>query len=39
MQKGDIDAVYVAGAHGKTKDKIYGIVTRENIERNQKEIH
>ena len=34
MQNEDIETVYVSGAHGRTQKKIYGIVTREHIERN-----
>jgi CIC family chloride channel protein len=39
MQNEDIEIVYVSGAHGKTQKKIYGIVTREHIERNSKQAY
>ena len=37
MQNQDMDIVYVSGAHGRTQNKIYGIVTMEHIERNTKQ--
>lgn len=39
MQNEDIDIVFVSGAHGKTQNKIYGIVTMEHIERNTKQAY
>jgi len=39
MQNDGTDIVYVSGAHGKTQKKIYGIVTREHIERNSKQAY
>ena len=37
MQNQDMDIVYVSGPHGRTQNKIFGIVTMEHIERNTKQ--
>ena len=39
MQNQDMQIVYVCGAHGKTQNKIYGILTLEHIERNTKQAY
>lgn len=39
MQSQDMKVVYVSGAHSKTKNKIYGILTINHIERNTKQAY
>ncbi|HAU67882.1 MAG TPA: chloride channel protein [Gammaproteobacteria bacterium] len=33
MQNEDIEVLYIVGAHGKSKSRIYGVLTREHIEK------
>ncbi|MEM7358755.1 MAG: chloride channel protein [Pseudomonadota bacterium] len=33
MQAGDCQVLFITGAHGATKNRVYGVVTREHIER------
>ncbi len=37
MNNEDVDTLFVSGAHGKTKDKIYGVITKEHIERSYRQ--
>lgn len=37
MQREDVDTLFVSGAHGKTQDKIYGVITKEHIERSYRQ--
>ena len=39
MQNQDMKVVYVCGAHGKTQNKIYGILTIDQIEQNTKQAY
>lgn len=33
MQSQDCEVLYITGAHGATKERIYGVITREHIDR------
>ena len=38
MRNEDVDALFVSGAHGKTKDRIYGILTSEHVEQSSTQV-